>query len=190
MRSNANAPKHALALAALAGLTLAACAGSQRAPATSADPQSPRQARHELQRLERQIDSHRLALGLPARAPATEIAAKDRSVSGGEDKADGRAEPRPAAPPAPADDANFAPEAEPDQQPPAKVAAPVSASDAGQGACSESCKLSKAICHASARICSIADYLGEAAAAARCQRSKQDCRQARKVTRGDCSACK
>ena len=162
---------HSLALPLL--LVLGGCAG-QRAhvPATAAMeqaplPDTPAQARAEIARLEREIQRSRQGLGLPAELSA----------------------PAPAMDGAPAEAVS---EAEADESP-APESAPLSRSEGRQsdsrGACSQPCKLARAICRAAGRICNIADYLGDETARDKCARAKVDCMEARGKA-GRCPDCR
>jgi hypothetical protein len=55
--------------------------------------------------------------------------------------------------------------------------------------CPESCRLTRAICSAADRICSLARYLAEEDAQRRCKRARLDCSEARRATRSICSGC-
>ena len=160
---------------ALAGALMAGC-GAAAAPraSTAPPPSSPAEARAELDRLERKIGQARSSLGLPVR---TEKAAADGAPAAGEpDLAF-----EPAAPPSPAPAAKpRVTESDPDQE----------ESRQELNACSDNCRLSRAICHAARRICSIASYLGDADAASRCKRARRDCKDARQAKPEDCSGCR
>ena len=156
----------------LAGALMAGCgaAGVAAPRASTARPESPRQARAELARLERQIDGARKSLGLPSRADETAGAPAPASKS--------TADPAPVFEPPPARASRPA------------VAADQEADQERMNNCSDNCRLSRAICHAARRICSIAGYLGDSDAAGRCKRARQDCRQAREAKPEDCSGCR
>ena len=158
----------------LYGVVLAAalatgCGAAGRSPRTAmaAPPASPREARAELARLELQIDSARATLGLPAQAKK---------------EAGGDAESKPPV------SLDFAP-----AETPQAMARPPDAEEVDQqrqSACSDNCRLSRAICHAARRICTIAGYLGDEDAAGRCKRARQDCKEARQAKSEDCSGCR
>ena len=160
-------------------LLLSACAGSQdRAPATATAPSSaplpatPQEAQMELDRLEREIQQDRLALGLPS------------SDAGGSAAAEGShkpAEPM-ASTPSPA------PVTEADEAGAVARTESVQIGPHERNRCSKSCRLSQAICQAAQRICRIADYLQEPAARARCGRGQKDCAEARRKS-GSCPVC-
>ncbi len=166
-------------------LLLTACAAPRtKAPATAAreaaPPSSPDEARRELDRLAADIQRHRAALGLPTSA----------APAGGSTAAelDGRAETAAAPPPAEpaASPAPMADEGASDSEQVLETR-PGSTGGARRPRCSSPCKLSQAICRAAARICDLADYLGDPGAAARCSRARADCDEARKKS-GWCPA--
>lgn len=160
----------------LTAALMAGCgaASAPKATMSAALPSNPGEARAELTRLERRIARARLSLGLPARK---------------ETIATGKDEPRPAAParlPAPA-----APPADAEQSVagvPQQAEQPTSEAEKSS-ACSDNCRISRAICHAARRICSIAAYLGDDDAAGRCKRARKDCKDARQAKPDSCSGC-
>ena len=156
--------------AVLAAALVSGCGAAGHAPQASvaAPPASPREARAELARLESQINSARATLGLPQRAEKT---------AGGDAESN------------PPDSLQFAP---PDEAPQV-MARPSSEEERDrqdQSACSDNCRISRAICHAARRICSITSYLGDQDAAGRCKRARRDCKEARQAKPEDCSGCR
>ena len=159
-----------LGCAALAGVLTTGCGAAGQSPRAARDvtPASPVEARGELARLEQKIEGARKALGLSPRA---------KEIAGGE-VTRAKSDPGLTFEPEPAPQSAARPEAasETDGEP--------------RSACSDNCRLSRAICHAARRICSIAGYLGDEDAAGRCKRARQDCREARKAKPEDCSGCR
>lgn len=156
-------------------VVLAGCAASKAMAPAAVDaplPNTPGEAKHELAQLERQIVEGRVALGLPARSKAQvleDTGSAENAGSAGPDEA-----PRPAQ---------------------AAPAEPVSESvecakrEERDAPCDDSCRYTKAICHAAARICRLARFLEEEDARRRCRRAQQDCREAQRTTAGSCSGC-
>ncbi len=176
MRAKACFQAAVILAAATAASALAGCGASSApmAAVRTAPPSSPRAARVELADLEKRIDNARASLGLPARA----------EKSAGEDGTPAAAEP----------DLAF----EPDDPAPASTSEPPRARRPADqeedqervSACSDNCRLSRAICHAARRICSIAGYLGDQDAAGRCKQARRDCKEARQAKSEDCSGCR
>jgi hypothetical protein len=161
----------------------AGCAASGQLPSTQAPvPADPESARQELVALEQQIEQDRQALGL---APAPESAAPEQGQRPAGASAEARM-PRPTQPP---------PAAEPPPSLQSDAATQEEAMEpmelkARQEACSRPCRLAHAICKAAARICQLADFLGEEDARRRCGRAREDCEEAREAVRDrDCSGC-
>jgi hypothetical protein len=157
-----------------AAIVLAGCGASKAMAPAAVDaplPNSPGEARHEMAQLERQIVEGRVALGLPARSKAQvsdDGVAESAGVAGEE-------APRPvqaAPPPEPASDSVECAKREERDAP-----------------CDDSCRYTKAICHAAARICRLARFLEEEDARRRCRRAQQDCREAQRTTAGSCTGC-
>jgi len=157
----------------IAGALPAACAAPARQGPSTSPPASPTSARQEIKELEQQIARRRAALGLP---PALQVEAKSPAPP-----AAGTAS-TPAEP-----DRLSSPPAAPSPEMPAEEATEEAASY--RGPCSARCKISRAICNASRRICVIARYLGDADANRRCERARRDCRQSRQATQDDCAGC-
>jgi len=162
------------------------CASSGKAPlASMPPPQTPAEARQQMEQLERMIEDNRVALGLPARQEPEQTQARHAAPAA--PSAGGAEAPRPES----ADDAvTYAPE----------PCAPAPAAKASarmeerhyedRPTCTPGCRYAKAICGAAERICNLARYLGEPDARHRCQRAQQDCRAARRATAAQaCDEC-
>ena len=154
----------------IAGALPAACAAPARQGPSTSPPASPTSARQEIKELEQQNARRRAALGLPSLLQPVEAESPAPPAAGA---ASTPAEPDRVSSPAP--------------EMPAEEATEEAASY--RGPCSARCKISRAICSASRRICVIARYLGDADAIRRCQRARRDCRQSRRATEDDCSGC-